>query len=220
MESERFDALVRAIDVRAPRRAVLSLVGGGLVALLMRLGVEDVEAKKRKPNKKKKKTCRSGTKMCGTACIPANDCCTNASCGEDGACIQGACVCVTRFRDCQGTCIPESGCCTSADCPAGSGKICQNHVCACTEPFRCAENCCLPGQICAIVNNVLSCLDLVPVGGACNPEIPEQCVSGKCGCNGLFDCTCRNADCVDHADVCGSILDCCQGFCPEGSCSA
>lgn len=45
MDAERFDALIRSIDQRAPRRAVLRVLGGGLAALLTRLSVDEAEAR-------------------------------------------------------------------------------------------------------------------------------------------------------------------------------
>jgi len=55
------------------------------------------------------------------------------------------------------------------------------------------------------------------LGDTCNPNKPSDCKSGECGCinkDPASRCTCRSATCTAVGDEgCGSLKDCCDGFC-------
>jgi hypothetical protein len=199
MESERFDALARAIDLRAPRRAALRVFGGGVAAHLLHPGLDNAEAKKKHKHNKKRKTCKSGTKKCGTTCVPAADCCANADCGKGATCLNGACGCPPGQRDCDGRCIQASDC-----CPACSGgHICVNGVCSCpAEMINCGIACVTGDQCCT----------------------NSDCGDGFSGCDDGF-CVCPGSDisdcpiCCDTSDdkicaVIGDEVSCQGGGCP------
>ena len=145
MESERVAALVRAIELRVPRRAALLVIAGGLATLLTRFGVDDADAKKKHKKKQKKKTCKSGTKKCGPKCIAEDDCCP--SCTSLQICVNGACTCPpgTHCADC----VTGSQCCDDAECGSGS-YVCDEGSCVCTSPsdVPCTATCC-GDEVCA-----------------------------------------------------------------------
>ena len=152
MDAARFDAFARAITTSASRRATIAgALRASLAVVLLHLGSDDTDAKRKKRPKKK---CRRGKKKCGKRCV---DLATNgANCGfcgyacPSGSCVNGACTCETQ-EECVGTgscacvsrlqggaaCSATPGaigpCDEDADCPLGS---------FCAAPgFRCAARC-------------------------------------------------------------------------------
>lgn len=48
----------------------------------------------------------------------------------------------------------------------------------------------------------------------CNEQNPEECETGRCGCNGdVCPCSCRRTDCVGPGQPCEFNSNCCQGVC-------
>lgn len=97
------------------------------------------------------------------------------------------------------------------------GAKCQGKKCVCQGgTFGCGKHCCLPGQICQNVNGVPTCK--IPIGGFCDPEEPDACESGVCGCTNI-GCVCRIADCVLPGGNCEDMgsVGCCQGVCIIGN---
>jgi len=165
MDPTRFDALARWW-AGSTRRGMLRLgVGGGVAALLARLGINDASAKCVNPGKRCKKKNGKKKKCCG-------------------------------------------------------GAKCKGKKCACqTGGLACGANCCQPGQLCLTIDNVSSCINgILPVGGACDPQVPLACSTGQCGCNGNL-CACREANCVNAGQGCAGSLECCQGVCVANVCT-
>jgi hypothetical protein len=123
MDADHFDRLIRGFGLARPRRAMLSLSLGGVIA---GLGRETAPAK----NKGKgKKGCPKGKKKCGKKCIAKGECChyyqCRRLCGNED-CINGKCQCNSElimhngmcgyFIDCKGfgeTCTSHAECCGS-----------------------------------------------------------------------------------------------------------
>lgn len=148
MDAEHFDRLIRGFGLGWPRRAMLSLPLGGVLA---GLGRETVSAKKKR--KKKKKDCPKGKKKCGKKCIAKGDCCTYVDCtgcrNED--CINGTCKCNPElimhngmcgfFINCKGfgeTCTDGEECCGS--CVSGT---CGKSIGQCITDSDCESGPCI-----------------------------------------------------------------------------
>jgi hypothetical protein len=198
MESRRFDALVRSIDLRAPRRAALTALGGGLAALLLRHNVDNAEAKKKHKHKKKrkKKTCKSGTKKCGTTCVPTANCCANADCGEGAICQLGTCICpdegdVACGQSCVDLATDPSHCgaCGHA-CMLPNSSSCFHGACECSG----AANECPAGCTCAArFEGGFACTGGKPIGQECgdNEDCPPEKIctpAGVCTCSEDTEC--------------------------------
>jgi hypothetical protein len=90
MDSGQFDSLTRAFaNISTARRGFVSgTLGGGLTTLLVRLGAEDAEARKRKKGKKrkKKKIKRNefGCVNVGKFCKNGGQCCSGICQGKKG----------------------------------------------------------------------------------------------------------------------------------------
>jgi hypothetical protein len=212
MDANRFDSLVRLFGVAAPRRvAVGGLLGAGLAALLIHLGREDAAAKKK--HHKKGKKCKGGKKKCGKQCIPKDDCCTAADCGENEKCSDGACEpCLP-----QGTaCTDDAQCCTGI-CDTYTNR-CQQVRVSCTSDDQCPE-----GRCCDQFGG--QCLYETATQGACVPHaFPDDPPDASCGyllcgnaCSDLDDGTyefcgqngsaaCRKGRCCCPKDI--PIEDC------------
>jgi hypothetical protein len=215
MDAIRFDRLTRAVSINllAPRRAALSALGGGLVALLTRFGIDDVEAKKKKkkktcaPCRKKKKgkckgkkpdgtPCGNGKVCQGGACVCPAGCCTNADCGDDQTCVDGTCICPAGTVRCDANCFPGTECCSDIDC---DGDLeCTGGFCLCPGgAITCgADECCNPAadEVCAISNRDETCQ-----GGGC-PETSFCHDETTYTCNQT--CTCVTS--VEGTTVCSS----------------
>lgn len=188
LDAERFDALVRSLDLRAPRRAALGVLGGGLGGLLTRLGVDHTEAKKRK----KKKKCKGKKRKCGKKCIPKSKCCKDSNCGDGLQC-------------CNGACIEDSLCCADNDC--FSIYTCEGGFCTCIDdpsdvPCNDVE-CCDPAtEVCTVTETTSFCQ-----AGGC-PAGADVCNDGTiffCGGPGACVCTTSVEErtvCTDFAGVC------------------
>jgi hypothetical protein len=208
MDGERFDALVRSIDILVPRRAALRVLSGGLAALLGRFGIEDIEAKKGKKKKKKKKKCKKSQKKCGKKCIPKANCCSTADCGPEQSCVSGTCTCPEGFVPCGAECIDDSLCCADSDCfPI---YTCEGGFCTCIDdpndvPCNDVE-CCDPAtEVCAVTGTTGSCqAGGCPAGAdVCNDETFFFCGGpGNCVCTTSVE---DEPVCTDFAGVC---IDC------------
>ena len=228
MDTRQFDSLVKTLASGDSRRSILRTLGTGtLAAVLGRSEEQAVEAKKRK---KKKKKCKTGTRRCGKQCIPQGNCCLDADCGNQDACVNGACKagkkdalgCQSnadcRFEEsCQnGTCMsdPEPICQGNGDCD--SGKACFAGACVLIQ-----GTCAAADDHCAVVeapcnpaaNNECFCLQRFGGGAACTQEFVPGAVCG--GCQNDTQC-----DAVDPGSVCVSPV---ENGCPcdpgEGICA-
>ena len=194
MDADRFDALARSLQLATPRRAALGAIGGGLAALLARLGIDESEAKKRKKHKKKKKKCKGNKKKCGKKCIPKSQCCKDSECGDQQFC-------------CQGACIDDVLCCTDADC-GGNIYTCEEGVCLCPDPSEvpCSANeCCDPDtQVCEVTPDTSACQSGDCPAGTdfCSDETFYLCGGPLCGCTTSLE---GQTVCTDLAGVC---VDC------------
>jgi hypothetical protein len=175
----------------------------------------------------------AGSSDVGLPQHPEDACLTNADCGLNGTCVNGAC-----YRACRadGTCPPGQQC-TAAGCRARtgpenactfSGECGTNHLCSegtcyrrCGEPTDCrsAERC-LGGLCVADTAPALQCSG----AGSCGPGL--GCVDGKC----VAPCA-ENTACVDprtscDAGYCMPVAACfdttsCGGAdCVDGQCAA
>lgn len=158
MDARGFDVVTRALQAGTPRRTTLGLL---LSAALGITGLADSNAKKgkgRKGKKKNKKKCGNGKKLCGNACIPQSDCCTDADCN---ACARE--ICQNGVCDCHPNLIRSNGVC-------GTFPTCQSVNTVVSDSFDCCSDeaiddgsgqlRCLPGRF--------QCLT------------PYDCVSGDC----------------------------------------
>jgi hypothetical protein len=111
---------------------------------------------------------------------------------------------------------PKKRCDKKQDTCCGGAK-CRGRRCRCpVNRVPCARKCCIAGQGCALGT---TCLNGTKVpGDACDPDLPGECNSGKCGCNGNL-CACREPDCVSPGQACAGSLDCCTGVCNLNACS-
>ena len=108
-------------------------------------------------NRRCEYTCNSRFRACGTACIPATACCTNADCvtraNATATCSAGtgACsyTCNAGFNPCGAACIPATACCTNADCTSGPpNTVATCSVTANSCSYACASSLtCLNGAV-------------------------------------------------------------------------
>lgn len=183
MDATRFDNLARALERRSPRRAALGMLGGGLAALLTRLRIERVEAKK---GKKKPKLNEYGCVNVGGKCR-----------GKDALCCSGICQgkkpkkgkadkrkCVAHNV---GSCTPQRSLCVtgSAVSYCTPGKF--DAVCVATtgNAGYCASNVGLGPANCRICSTDQECeAQGFPAGSACVILTGPGCV-GASDCNGI-----------------------------------
>ena len=145
MDERRLDAAARALARVGSRRAALRLAaGGGLAAVLTRLGRREATAACRKNGKQcsrggqccsgvcKRRTCRSAPGQ-GT-CTTASDVCagTNFGCKEGQPCscyvtARGASFCGTRFDTVCSSCDRDEDC----EFVTGPGSACIRLTAAC-----------------------------------------------------------------------------------------
>jgi hypothetical protein len=124
VDSDRFDAFVRSLNVIAPRRAALvGALGTGISVLLL----EDVTARKKK---RKKKKCKVDTKKCGKTCIPKTECC--GGCDAEQECCSGTCSDLVtdgaNCGECGNACV--TGGCVQGFCTCQSQEDCNGCVCS------------------------------------------------------------------------------------------
>lgn len=192
VDGSRFDALARQLGRGASRRPLL---GAGLAALTaagLNIAQTIDSEGKGKGKKKKKKKCKGNTKKCGQKCIPADQCCTSADCGNGGQCASGTCSCPAGQKSCNGGCIPQAACCTTSDC--GSIQTCVNGTCACPPETKACGPECLPPTVC------------------CSQACPgsQTCDNGTCVCDTINENPCPDGSCVS-GDEC-----CVDSQCPSG----
>ncbi len=235
MNAEHFDALMRSIDLRAPRRAVLGVLGGGLAALLTRLSVDGVEAGKRKHKKHKKPgkgnkpgnkpgptlSCPSGVKTCGTTCIPTENCCAPTDCGSGMACRDGECTCLAGLNRCGATCVSGDQCCFDTSCPID--YVCDDGYCSCphANDIACGNLCCdaTSHDICVSNGGAAICQSGgCPATDWCTDSILYLCGLGR-SCATTIDSA---TVCTDFADTlcieCASDAECATELGPDAVC--
>jgi hypothetical protein len=169
MDDGRFDALIRVLGSGTHRRHVIA---AALATLPLAFGGGNAAAKK------KKKKCKG--KKCGGRCIPKTACCTDAECGPNNKCTNGACACVPR--DCTGRECGSDGCggfCGATGFCAGNGQCTPQGQCICVPNCTgkgCGQNGC--GSACKTCDT----------GETCNTQ--GQCcnTSGECDCNRGYVC--------------------------------
>lgn len=191
LDAERFDALTRAIESRAPRRAALAVLGGGLGTLLSRFGFDELAARKKREKKRKKK-CK-GKKKCGKKCIPKGNCCKSSDCGADEQC-------------CRGACLSIDFCCADSDC--FDIYTCEGGLCTCKAdpsdiPCNAAECCDPASEVCAFTEatDIALCQSGGCPAGAdvCTDETVFFCGAGDCVCTTSVE---ERTVCTDFAGVC------------------
>ena len=129
MDSAAFDRLTTTLASSGTRRAMFSLVLGGVLA---GLGYETAPAKNKKNNKKKGKGCPKGKKKCGKQCISKASCCTYVDCGCHAEnCINGTCQCDPELIMHNGKCGYFINCLGFGE-PCGSGS---------SSTLECCGNC-------------------------------------------------------------------------------
>lgn len=191
MDVDRIDALSRKVFAVTSRRGLGRILAGFALAGPMSL-LLDRAASDAKKKRKKKKKCKRGKKRCGRKCIPAAACC--GGCGELGACVDGACVCLGGARPCRGTCIPVGNCCASDEC--GANAVCASGDCACLSGFKECVNACISiGACCGdelICGSDLDggCTCETDAGGEkiCRKDLPEASVAACAACPGGTRC--------------------------------
>lgn len=239
MDTTQFDSLARKICSTLTRRGMLATLAG--VAAFLPLDASDIEArrksKKRKRKSRNKGKCKQTQKACGKKCIPIDQCCTSADCGNQGVCTDGACVCGAGQKACRGRCIAESACCEHAECD--EDHLCNDNACvdaqldkACgsgiISRFTCCNGACPGSQTCD--NETCVCPDeaMWPcpdgpcvAGGQCCTDDgcdgPLVCADGYCGCPDPGDVVC-NGDCCDGStnEICHSEAE--PQVCAGGGC--
>jgi hypothetical protein len=90
MDGHRFDNLARALQRHTPRRSALGALGGGLVALLTHLGIDDAAARKKKRKHKKKRCAKRGQRPKKKT---RKRCCKGLSKDATGRCAKPCDVC-------------------------------------------------------------------------------------------------------------------------------
>jgi hypothetical protein len=172
MDAERFDFMTTALAGHATsRRALLSGLLGGAVALFASAGVSEG---KRKRGKCKRNTTRCNGKCvntntdekhcgaCGNRCASGEQC-LNGRCFSDDTCpfAQEACP---NYRNCG---IEDSDCFCGTT--TGGTSVCFQDEPFCEEPRPCqSNNDCEQGRVC--VDTSLCCADFQL------PDVPRTCV--------------------------------------------
>lgn len=78
----------------------------------------------------------------------------------------------------------------------------------------CGKTCCTAPEVCApTAAGGVTCIvpDVLP-GEICDPDIPQACTTGVCGC-GPGGCTCRVETCAAAGESCNTNTDCCDDLC-------
>jgi hypothetical protein len=209
MDTSHFDALVRALVIPGPRRAVLA-AGGAFTALLTRFS-PDVAA---------------GCKMVGAKCKKNGNCCAGARCRHGRCrCKKGRTVCGDN-GDCCAECFKEA----TAPKPKGISIPDTEACCAATSVCKTDPGdpqydlCCWPNETC--INGdccCVGCEGTVICGGKCCPSV--SCCNGAC-CgagqvcartqpNGPLTCVSADRSC-NTDDQCFQDEECRGGTCCSG----
>lgn len=216
MDDRQFDSLIKTFD--GTRRGILRVIGAGtLGAIAARFTLAESAEAKKKHGKKKKKQCKAGTRACNGGCIPQNDCCLDADCGQNQTCTGGQCVAVQVPPQCQ----------NDADC--GAGQACQNGQCVVKNDLECqVDGDCRPGTVCQsgqcvaagecqnngdcganeiCLNNTCQCkFPNKPCGDVCCAS-DQACVNGTCVV-GQGTCAAGQSICDEHAITCNGNASC------------
>lgn len=220
LDGNHFDAFVRSFRLVPRRTTIGALLGAGLAALTIGRGPlgHDAEAKKRR-----NKRCRGGKKTCRNRCIPKEDCCTDANCGENERCAGGTCeTCLGQGTDC----TDDAQCCTG---------ICDTYTDKCQQVrVNCESNGDCPNGRCCDNNQ---CLYVTATQRECVPDASPSPPNASCGyvvcgdrCSDLSDGTyqfcgfegsaaCRNGRCCCPKGIpleeCPNIQSGTGGFLPR-----
>lgn len=120
MDAAGFDTLARSLQRQSARRTALGVLGGGLTALLTRIGLDQTDAKKGKNKKKKPKLNEFGCVNVGGTCRGKNGLCCSGICQgkkpKKGQKDKSKCVAHNT-----GGCQPGEDACNSVDVPCGMG---------------------------------------------------------------------------------------------------
>lgn len=229
MDAHRFDALVRQLAHRLPRRHVMRIAGAVVLSQHVVDGSREVEAR----------TCHIVGERCGKGI--KGRCCQGATCRRQKA-GRGRCACPAGFTNCNGycfdimsdplgcgptcrTCPLDTDCCSGSCCPEGQ-RCCGG---ACTDLTTDNENCggctqlCPEGMTCC--GSRCRLLESDPRHcGKCGHTCGRGyvCQQGQCVCPaGWQDCgdgVCRNLQ-VDN-DHCGQCTNACSRLnrCEQGQC--
>lgn len=236
MDRHRFDALSVAVAQHTSRRTVLGrLLGGGLAALLVTLGIarpdQDAAQAKRHHHKHKHKKCgkkralsidKHGRKHCkkkgqgggngggggGGGGNGGGSCTTNGQCPSPQICISGRC---TGGNACttNGECS-NGQTCVAGTCVGGGACRADNQ---CTTNQICVSGVCVGGNTCGTNADCTAsqiCVANICLGGnACTTNAQcsqgQTCVLGTCIGGG--SCT-TNAQCINGQSC---VLSVCVG---------
>lgn len=176
MDADQFEWVVRSWTTSPSRRRTLVRAAGLLLGGMLGSNAAGITAKNkggkgkgkgRGKGKKKQKGCRSGEKPCGDGCIPASNCCPDAS-----------------DRDC--TCDLEQ--CVNLSCECQAPTIRHNGVCG-LPPFN------DDGQLCTSNSQPNTGLVEECCSGNRKPRIePPVCAAGTTRC--LIDADCVSGRCL------------------------
>jgi hypothetical protein len=185
MDPTSIDIMARGLERRAPRRAALGVLGG-LAALLTRLGIVGIDARKNKKGKEKLKRNAFGCVNVGAGCR-----------GKDANCCSGICQgkkprkgqkdksrCVAHNT---GSCTPQRSLCVTGSAVSYCTPGEFDAVCVATtgNAGYCASNVGLTADNCRVCRTDPECEAAgFPAGSACVILTGVGCV-GPSDCNGV-----------------------------------
>jgi hypothetical protein len=121
MDAAGFDTLARSLQRHIARRTALGVLGGGLAALLTRVGPGDASARKKQKHKKKPKLNEFGCVNVGGKCRGKNGLCCSGICQgkkpKKGKKDKSKCVAHNT-----GGCQPGEDACNAVDVPCNGGS--------------------------------------------------------------------------------------------------
>ena len=142
--------------------------------------------------------CPPGTRPCGDACLPSDECCTDADCAEGLTCSPGSrrCVgCPPGSRDCGGFCVPVDACCRDSECTSAApfcvGGVCQ--PCPAGRHYECRT---YPRQLpwcddetfCGCIPDgtfICGPIAVCPLGESC---LQYSGIGGSVTCQSIYSC--------------------------------